>query len=249
MYDKSATIFQRYIALTNQKPILAKRVAQKINQLIDENKMTEFTFVDIGSGDGVVTAPIVRSVKNRIALHTVCIEPSEDLALECTEMLGNDEVEYISSYIEDTFLPDADFVLMAHVLPYIKDISGVLGKVSRSLKAHGAGLIVINNKTSDDTLIKNETATQSDGLISSNIQQKLIDLGLRVSVECVESTIDAKGCKVMDEKGKDLISFFKHLSFEDIPTKEVEDIRSSVLTLMNSDGNLIKREDYIWFYR
>lgn len=247
MYDKNASIFQKYIALTTQKPLLVETALGKIKSEFDLKKDGEFTFLDIGCGDGIVTAPLADRLNELVSVNTICIEPSTDLIADFKARSFR-PVTFIQENAEAIpDLPKADFILMSHLLPYIEDVDSFLAKVKAALSPRGLALIVINNEESDDSIIKGETLGKVDSL-SVEAQKILKTKGIRFSVDTINSIIDASGCREMTETGKTIISFFKHKPFGEIPEEQKDKLREIILELADKDGMLTKKEDYIWIY-
>jgi ubiquinone/menaquinone biosynthesis C-methylase UbiE len=244
MYDNDSSIFQNYVALTTQKPILVSRVIDEIKKHFKTN---QFAFLDIGCGDGIVTVPIINSLKNDYEkLEVICIEPSLDL-INAFKKKTDYGVDFINKDVESiSQLPKADFILMSHLLSYVQNTGTFLENAHQALSQNGLGLIVINNPNSDDSVIKRQLLAGKDDNMSAIIQGVLSDRSIDYYVETIDSTIDVSGVTEMDDKGKTVIEFFKHQRFNEIPEDQINELRQAVLELCNSDGKLIKREDYIW---
>ena len=76
LYKENPSIFQRYIALTNQKQILIDKVCKKI---IENNISKELSLLDIGCADGMVTDKIIDKLRQLYQLEVTCIETSKEL--------------------------------------------------------------------------------------------------------------------------------------------------------------------------
>ena len=75
-YNKNSSIFQRFIALTNQKEILINRVCSKIKE---NNNSKNISLLDIGCADGMVTTQIIDKLKHNYNLEVTGIEASKEL--------------------------------------------------------------------------------------------------------------------------------------------------------------------------
>ena len=244
MYDNNSSIFQRYVSLTTQKPILVDKVISKL----DNNFLNrEMHFLDIGCGDGIVTMPIIETLNKTSKVIATCIEPSSDLLKDFKSMTTMN-IEFINKDVESLDqLPKSDFILLSHVLPYISDRYIFLDKVIEALNPNGRALIVVSNPNGDDLKVKNMVLNkESDTSLSTTLQNILNKQKISFNVEMVESTIDVSGVTEMNEDGKTIIEFFKHLKFNDISDDDIQKIRHTVLNIANEKGQLIKREDYIW---
>ena len=152
----------------------------------------------------------------------------------------NEDVENIDT------LPKSDFILMSHIVSYINDLDKFLKKVINSLNKKGIALIVVSNEHSDDIM----TLEKKDkNKILERIKQILINNHVRYDIEIVESTIDVSGVYDMNDDGKTLIEFFKHKGINDIPSNEISKLRKEILEIANKDKKIIKKENYIWFYK
>ena len=244
LYDKDSSIFQRYIALTTQKPILAHKVVSKIETQFP-NKV--ISFLDIGCGDGTVTISVLEKLAGAKQVTTTCIEPSRDLINDFRQNTDI-KVKFIEKNVETlSQLPKSDFILISHVLSYVKNPRALFDKVFKALTTDGITLVVVNNPNSDDSIIKRQLSIDDDNTnLSIDLQAILGQQKTPHHVEIVESTIDVSGCKSMNYDGKTIIEFFKHQRFEDIPSNDIAKMRNAILSLATTDNLLIKREDYIW---
>lgn len=244
IYDEKPSVFQRYIALTNQKQILVDKVCEKI---ISNNKSNKLSFIDIGCADGMVTTKIIDRLKDTYQLDINAIEKSTPLIDEFKSKTNYD-INFINEDIESIkILPKADFILMSHVISYIDNQEQFLKKVIDSLNEKGIGLIIISNDSSDDVKVLSRKETNNKVL--DNINQILINNQIKFDIEVVESTIDVSGIEEMNDDGKTIIEFFKHKSFNEISTDDITDIRNKILEIANIDKKLIKKENYIWLYK
>ena len=243
IYDKKPSIFQKYIALTNQKQILIDKVCQRI---LLNNKLKKISLTDIGCADGMVTLQIINKLIEEYLLDATVIEKSTSLINEFKSKT-NLNIKIINEDVEtiDT-LPKSDFILMSHMVSYINDLDKFLKKVINALNKKGIALIVVSNEHSDDIM----TLEKKDkNKILERIKQILINNHVRYDIEIVESTIDVSGVYDMNDDGKTLIEFFKHKGINDIPSNEISKLRKEILEIANKDKKIIKKENYIWFYK
>ena len=242
LYEENPSIFQKFIALTNQKEILVSKVCKKIQ---DNYISKELSLLDIGCADGMVTLQIIDRLKQLYKLDITCIETSKEL-LDQFKARTDYDINFINESVELLgLLPKSDFILMAHVMSYINNVEDFLDKIMSSLNSDGMALIVVSNKDSDDKKVK-DSLNSNNNSISAIVRNILDKKKIKYDVEIVESEIDASGLEEMNEKGKTIIEFLKHKRIEDISTDEINDIRNKLLNLANEKKKIIKREDYIW---
>ena len=242
LYEENPSIFQKFIALTNQKEILVSKVCEKIQ---DNYISKELSLLDIGCADGMVTLQIIDRLKQLYKLDITCIETSKEL-LDQFKARTDYDINFINESVELLgLLPKSDFILMAHVMSYINNVEDFLDKIMSSLNSDGMALIVVSNKDSDDKKVK-DSLNSNNNSISAIVRNILDKKKIKYDVEIVESEIDASGLEEMNEKGKTIIEFLKHKRIEDISTDEINDIRNKLLNLANEKKKIIKREDYLW---
>ena len=246
-YNKNSSIFQRFIALTNQKEILINRVCNKIN---GNNNSKNISLLDIGCADGMVTTRIIDKLKQNYNLEVTGIEASKELIDQFRNKEDYD-INLINENVETLEkIPKADFILMAHVVTYINDLGKLLDKVMEALNRNGIALIVVSNDDSDDKKVKNYLNGQHDeNSMSTIVQDVLSKKNINYNIETVESEIDVSGVEELNDNGKTIIEFLKHKKIEDISADEIDAMKNIILKLSNENKKLIKKEDYIWIQK
>ena len=246
-YNKNSSIFQRFIALTNQKEILINRVCNKIK---GNNNSKNISLLDIGCADGMVTTRIIDKLKQNYNLEVTGIEASKELIDQFRNKKDYD-INLINENVETLEkIPKADFILMAHVVTYINDLGKLLDKVIDALNKNGIALIVVSNDDSDDKKVKNYLNGQHDeNSMSIIVQDVLSKKNINYNIETVESEIDVSGVEELNDNGKTIIEFLKHKKIEDISADEIDAMKNIILELSNENKKLIKKEDYIWIFK
>ena len=246
-YNKNSSIFQRFIALTNQKEILINRVCNKIK---GNNNSKNISLLDIGCADGMVTTRIIDKLKQNYNLEVTGIEASKEIIDQFRNKKDYD-INLINENVETLKkIPKADFILMAHVVTYINDLEKLLDKVNDALNKNGIALIVVINDDSDDKKVKNYLNGQHDGnSMSTIVQDVLSKKNINYNIETVESEIDVSGVEELNDNGKTIIEFLKHKKIEDISADEIDAMKNIILELSNENKKLIKKEDYIWIFK
>lgn len=245
MYDKKPSIFQQFISLTTQKQIMIDKVIERIKTNYSGK---EVKFLDIGCADGTVTIPIMEELKKTNGIITTGIEASSTL-INDFKRKTNMNVEFINKNVEELDnLPTSDFILISHVLPYINNLDNFVDKIIEALNKNGTALIVVNNACSVDVTIRKQTLNKQKNysLASYNMQKLLSEKKIPFDVEIVESTIDVSGIDKMNENGRAIIEFFYHKEFDDISDDNIQNMRNSILNYANKNGQLVKKEDYLW---
>ena len=246
-YNKNSSIFQRFIALTNQKEILINRVCNKIK---GNNNSKNISLLDIGCADGMVTTRIIDKLKQNYNLEVTGIEASKELIDQFRNKKDYD-INLINENVETLEkIPKADFILMAHVVTYINDLEKLLDKAMEALNRNGTALIVVSNDDSDDKKVKNYLNGQHDeNSMSTIVQDVLSKKNINYNIETVESEIDVSGVEELNDNGKTIIEFLKHKKIEDISADEIDAMKNIILELSNENKKLIKKEDYIWIFK
>ena len=246
-YNKNSSIFQRFIALTNQKEILINRVCSKIK---GNNNSKNISLLDIGCADGMVTTRIIDKLKQNYNLEVTGIEASKELIDQFRNKEDYD-INLINENVETLEkIPKADFILMAHVVTYINDLEKLLDKAMEALNRNGIALIVVSNDDSDDKKVKNYLNGQHDeNSMSTIVQDVLSKKNINYNIETVESEIDVSGVEELNDNGKTIIEFLKHKKIEDISADEINAMKNIILELSNENKKLIKKEDYIWIFK
>lgn len=246
-YNKNSSIFQRFIALTNQKEILINRVCSKIK---GNNNSKNISLLDIGCADGMVTTQIIDKLKHNYNLEVTGIEASKELIDQFRNKKDYD-INLINENVETLEkIPKADFILMAHVVTYINDLEKLLDKAMEALNRNGIALIVVSNDDSDDKKVKNYLNGQHDGnSMSTIVQDVLSKKNINYNIETVESEIDVSGVEELNDNGKTIIEFLKHKSIDEISSDEIDEMKNIILELSNENKKLIKKEDYIWIQK
>lgn len=246
-YNKNSSIFQRFIALTNQKEILINRVCNKIK---GNNNSKNISLLDIGCADGMVTTRIIDKLKQNYNLEVTGIEASKELIDQFRNKEDYD-INLINENVETLEkIPKADFILMAHVVTYINDLEKLLDKAMEALNRNGIALIVVSNDDSDDKKVKNYLNGQYDeNSMSTIVQDVLSKKIINYNIETVESEIDVSGVEELNDNGKTIIEFLKHRKIEDISADEIDAMKNIILELSNENKKLIKKEDYIWIQK
>ena len=247
LYRENPSIFQRYIALTNQKPILINKVCKKI---LENNTSKKLMLLDIGCADGAVTTQIIEKLGESYQLEVTGIETSTEL-IKCFKSRTNHDINFINRNVESLDkLPKSDFILIAHVVCYIENLESFLDKVINSLNTKGIALIVVSNDYSDDKKVTDSLKKYNNkDTLSTNIKKILSKKNVKYEVEIVNSDIDISGIENMNENGKTIIEFFKHEQFVNISSDEINDIRNKILNIAKGNKKLTKREDYIWIFK
>ena len=243
LYQENPSIFQRYIALTNQKQILIDKFCKKI---IENNISKKLSLLDIGCADGMVTDKIIDKLIQLYQIEVTVIETSKELISQFKARTDYD-IKFINDNVESMdSLPKSDFILLAHVVSYIDNLEKFIDKVINSLNSKGIALIVVSNDYSDDKKVKNILKGQKiEDTISNSVKSILSKKKVKYDVEVVESEIDVSGIEDMNENGKTIIEFFKHKGFEEISSDEINNIKNKILNIEN-EKKITKREDYIW---
>ena len=199
-YNKNSSIFQRFIALTNQKEILINRVCNKIK---GNNNSKNISLLDIGCADGMVTTRIIDKLKQNYNLEVTGIEASKELIDQFRNKKDYD-INLINENVETLEkIPKADFILMAHVVTYINDLEKLLDKAMEALNRNGIALIVVSNDDSDDKKVKNYLNGQHDeNSMSIIVQDVLSKKNINYNIETVESEIDVSGVEELNDNGK-----------------------------------------------
>ena len=246
-YNKNSSIFQRFIALTNQKEILINRVCNKIK---GNNNSKNISLLDIGCADGMVTTRIIDKLKQNYNLEVTGIEASKELIDQFRNKKDYD-INLINENVETLEkIPKADFILMAHVVTYINELETLLDKAMEALNRNGTALIVVSNDDSDDKKVKNYLNGQHDeNSMSTIVQDVLSKKNINYNIETVESEIDVSGVEELNDNGKTIIEFLKHKKIEDISADEIDAMKNIILELSNENKKLIKKEDYIWIQK
>ena len=152
LYQENPSIFQKYIALTNQKQILIDKVCKKI---IENNISKKLSLLDIGCADGMVTDKIIDKLIQLYQIEVTVIETSKELISQFKARTDYD-IKFINDNVESMdSLPKSDFILLAHVVSYIDNLEKFIDKVINSLNSKGIALIVVSNDYSDDKKVKN----------------------------------------------------------------------------------------------
>ena len=190
----------------------------------------------------------MEELKKTMDIITTGIEASSTL-INDFKRKTNMNIEFINKNVEliDN-LPNSDFILISHVLLYINNLDNFVDKIIEALNKKGTALIVVNNPCSDDVIIKRQTLNQQKNYSSTsyNIQKLLSEKKISFDVEIVESTIDVSGIDKMNENGRTIIEFFYHKKFDDISDDNIQNMRNSILNYANKNGQLVKKEDYLW---
>ncbi len=244
MYDDNPSIFQRFIALTDQKQVLIDKVVKKIRNNYSKRSIK---FLDIGCADGTVTIPIVEEISKTNDVTVTGIDYSKAL-LNDFKNNTNIKVNLINTDVEllDE-LPLADFILISHCLPYINDLDAFLDKVVKALTKDAIVLIVAGDPSSDDAKIKRQILDKKDKEpLSFKIQKLLNEKRITFEKEIIESKINVSGLLDMNKDGKSLIEFFNHKNFDEISENDAKKMRELILSYANKEGYLTKKEDYFW---
>ena len=107
LYKENPSIFQRYIALTNQKQILIDKVYKKI---IENNISKKISLLDIGCADGMVTDKIIDKLRQLYQLEVTGIETSKELINQFKARTDYD-INFINDNVESMDrLPKSDFM-------------------------------------------------------------------------------------------------------------------------------------------
>lgn len=136
---------------------------------------------------------------------------------------------------------------MAHLFGYIDDPKKEIHKVFKALNEDGIGLIVIDNKESDDSVLRREILHNYQN-ISAELGEILAANKISYEKEIVKSEIDISGCFNMNDNGKTIISFLRHKKFSELKELEIKELRDFILKLAK-DSNLTKIEDYLWIIK
>lgn len=244
LYNENPSVFQKFILLTNQKQILIDKVVKKVR---DNYQKRNIKFLDIGCADGAVTIPIIEELTKFKNVVTTGIEYSTTL-LNNFKNNTNIKVNLINKDVELlNEIPVSDFILISHCLSYINDLEPFLDKVIMSLSKGSVALIVVSNPFSDDVTIKNKIfERKGKEPLSLKLQKLLNHKKISFEKEVVESIINVSGLINMNEDGQTIIEFFNHKRFDEIFDSDVKNMRKLILSYANTEGYIIKKEDYFW---
>lgn len=142
LYKENPSIFQKYIALTNQKQILIDKVCKKI---IEDNISKKIYLLDIGCADGMVTDQIIDKLIQLYQIEVTGIETCKELINQFKARTVYD-ITFINDNVESLDkLPKSDFILIAHVVSHVDNLEKFLDKVINSLNSKGIALMVVSN--------------------------------------------------------------------------------------------------------
>lgn len=255
LYSQNPEWFLSYIEQTNQKQILIENIKKKLETLpIQEG--SDFVFTDVGAGDGVITLPIIKYLKDerKAQLTTNVIEYSDKLVSVFQKKLQennlSENVNIYNKRLEDTDVPESDFTLVVHVFLYLDDILTELQKIVSSLKRSGTILIVETNLSSDDVRIRKglglKLLLNRGDDFNERILNQLKNEDVTYTREIVESSINFSEVFNLTPIGKNIISFFYHKSFEVLSDSEIKHFLSIAKQFVDANQSLTKREDYVW---
>ena len=105
--------------------------------------------LDIGCADGTVTTQIIEKIGKVYQLEVTGIETSTEL-IKSFKSRTNYDINFINNNVESMDkLPKSDFILIAHVVCYIKNLESFLEKVINSLNTKGIDLFSKPKNMSD----------------------------------------------------------------------------------------------------
>ena len=249
IYNNENSEFFTYVKNTNQKPLLIKKIIEKLDSKI--NKYEKFIFTDIGAGDGIITIPVIEYLKNKTNLLCHCLEPS-NLINEFKKKCEFENIEYHKEKIEWFEIPKSDFILMSHVLTQKEDYISIVKKIYNSLNKGGFALIVTTNKESDDVKLKFKLRENPKRLKNVVLTDSILDYlksnNIVYKHEEIDTDIDYSGGFNLTKEGKDMLAFFHKKPFINITEEEIKKFQDE-LKKLNVSGRITKKEDYIWIYK
>ncbi|GEM_PF-4971236 len=247
LYTNTPDIYKRYVKHTTQKQVLVEKIEQALLERFDFGLQKEFTFVDVGAGEGLVTIPIIQFLESKTNVLTSIIEPSP--MIENFNSYRFNHLTLIQKPIEEVSIPQADFILCSHVVPYLNDSQNVVASMVSALKSGGMGLIVVTNNESDDAWLKKTLVDLSDaGMSTDIIIEYFKNLEIQYRIETVESSINVRACFDQGDDGQAIFLFMFKKPMSSLSPEELERFLKAMKGRANRNGELTKREDYIWFY-
>lgn len=105
---------------------------------IDEEADSHLTILDIGSGNGVNTQKLCTKFPNA---HVIGIDPSASMIATANQQIGDSNVEYIKTTLEDFdhMHEIFDIAVSIHTLHWLNDIKKGLENTFNALKEEGCG--------------------------------------------------------------------------------------------------------------
>ncbi len=241
-YEKDGA-FMHFLTQTDQKEVSTNYILSKLKQKFNFKDYDKFIFTDIGAGEGTLTLPIIKFLKNKVALTTYCIEPSE--LMDVLKMKCGPKVIYIKNGMEETTLPNSDFILMAHSSNYIKNKPEFAKRLYSSLNKGGKILIIGTKSDSDDMKLRRGLRSSEEKKKRESIYDLFEKLGLKVSVEFEKSTINLESTLKPNEVGKGIISFYYHIPFSELKKADIEKFHL-IAKKLAPDNVLIKYLKFTW---
>ena len=177
-----ADAFARFLACTDQKT----RARDRILAVLETHPCR--TFVDVGPGDGLLTSWVARDMET---CHL--IEPNSSLAALAQSALPNAQL-YSAPIQEVSLPPEADVVLVSHVLFYIEagDWPDFLAQCASFLVCGGLCLVLMQNRATDYMKMLDSLGLPHDHLDRITNSEMAANAGFRIdSFETIPSRVCA----------------------------------------------------------
>ncbi|MBU3958048.1 MAG: class I SAM-dependent methyltransferase [Patescibacteria group bacterium] len=236
-YEKSPA-FIRFLKYSGEKAVTSNTIIKTFKPRRDWN------FMDVGCGTGEVTVPIAKLVN-----RTTVIEPSLMMLKEFKKNAKSiSNIKIIRKKIEEVNLKEEfDFILISHLLYFIKDWDKLFDKLLHSLKKCGYLVIILHAKSGSYY----NFLTKFQKLIDENIviwnylhaYKILKDKGLKPKNKIVKSSIVIPSIK----EALNLCPFFFEVPLNKLD-KSIKEKMLNYFKLHQKNNNVVLNSIYgiVW---
>jgi SAM-dependent methyltransferase len=253
LFEKKHQLFFNFIDHTTQDKNAVEYINRTLATHFHGRPKSDISLLDIGCGYGIKTIPIIGQLENYGVVHTVALDPSEELLDYFKQSISNEDVKFVNDTWEGN-TPDEDYdcILSIHTFYYIQDWKESLTKMVDNLTQNGVLCLSLRSKGDvyrfKDYFLPKLNDEYSSERHHEEVCSTLDKLEIKYRAEIVESKLDISDCLQLNDKGKMLIEFMLRKPYGEIPQPVREEIQT-YLTKNSTDGTLTHKDGFIWIQK
>ncbi len=244
--------FETFLARTNEKRLLASAVGATVEAMLTSGHDGPFTLTDLGAGTGAALGHLVGRLTtgaDRLHVNFVDLASGRSARFRGASALKG-RIRYLWGDIMDLEIPQSDFILMSHVLLYLRDPVTAVQRAIRALKPRGVALLVGSKASRFEHELRSDLdfdfVIHDEERIMAQAKRTLNREGVSFHTEVKESDVDVADVLALTPDGRLLISFFFHRPFDELPPTLVDAFVTKVAAAVDDQRRLRKLEEYVW---
>jgi len=221
--------------LTNQGRLMQEYLRDKISSYITSNNLEHIGIASIGSGTGIIDAPLIGDLQNLCPVNFLGIEPNKfenKMASDKFQNIlnANSQAHFFEGLMEDidpSKYNKFDVITGVHVTYYSSDITHMIKKAFELLNPdNGLFIILVSANTPQNELFKETTkAIHNYTPFMANEYKAILDsLGVSYTSESINAKVDVTDFlnDPYSKSSTQFLDFFLHADSASIESEDIE---------------------------